>query len=56
MTSRFKDLETGDMYPEIIKNTTGNTAWANDHKTVFYTIKDPVTLEKRQDLQACFRD
>ena len=41
---RFKDLETGDMYPEIIKNTTGNTAWANDHKTVFYTIKDPVTL------------
>jgi len=41
---RFKDLKTGDMYPEIIKNTTGNTAWANDHKTVFYTIKDPVTL------------
>jgi len=41
---RFKDLETGEFYPEIIKNTTGGTAWANDHKTVFYTIKDPVTL------------
>ncbi len=41
---RFKDLETEEFYPEIIKNTTGGTAWANDHKTVFYTIKDPVTL------------
>jgi oligopeptidase B len=41
---RFKNLETGDLYPEIIKNTTGNTAWANDHKTIFYTLKDPVTL------------
>lgn len=41
---RFKDLETKKLYPEIIKNTTGGTAWANDHKTVFYTIKDPVTL------------
>lgn len=41
---RFKDLVSGELYPEIIKNTTGNTAWANDHKTVFYTLKDPVTL------------
>lgn len=41
---RFKDLETQEIYPEIIKNTTGSTAWANDHKTVFYSKKDPVTL------------
>ncbi len=41
---RFKNLETEEFYPEVIKNTTGGTAWANDHKTVFYTIKDPVTL------------
>ncbi len=41
---RFKDLETEEFYPEVIKNTTGGAAWANDHKTVFYTIKDPVTL------------
>ncbi|MEN8186866.1 MAG: S9 family peptidase [Bacteroidota bacterium] len=41
---RFKDLETNEIYPEVIKNTTGGSAWANDNKTVFYTKKDPVTL------------
>ena len=41
---QFKNLETGMLYPELIKNTTGSTAWANDHKTVFYARKDPVTL------------
>jgi oligopeptidase B len=41
---RFKNLETNELFPEIIQNTTGSTAWANDHKTVFYTRKDPVTL------------
>lgn len=41
---QFKDLETNEVYPEVIKNTTGSTAWANDNKTVFYARKDPVTL------------
>ncbi|MGI9531757.1 S9 family peptidase [Lutimonas sp.] len=41
---QFKNLETGALYPEIIKNTTGSTAWANDNKTVFYARKDPMTL------------
>ena len=41
---QFKNLESGKIYPEVIKNTTGNCAWANDNKTVFYTRKDPVTL------------
>jgi oligopeptidase B len=41
---RFKNLETNELFPEVIQNTTGSTAWANDHKTVFYTRKDPVTL------------
>ncbi len=41
---RFKNLETGEIYPDVIKNTTGGSAWANDNKTVFYTKKDPVTL------------
>ncbi len=41
---QFKNLETGEIYPEVIKNTTGSSAWANDNKTVFYTKKDPVTL------------
>ncbi len=41
---KFKNLETDKIYPEVIKNTTGGTAWANDNKTIFYTKKDPVTL------------
>ncbi len=41
---QFKNLETGELYPEIIKNTTGSTAWANDNRTVFYARKDPLTL------------
>ncbi len=42
---QFKNLETGDIYPEIIKNTTGGgSAWSNDNKTFFYTKKDSVTL------------
>ena len=41
---QFKDLATGEIYPEKIKNTTGTSVWANDNKTIFYTKKDPVTL------------
>ena len=41
---RFKDLQRGDLFAEVIPNTTGGTAWANDHRTVFYAKKDPVTL------------
>jgi len=41
---QFKDLETGTLFPEKIENTTGNAAWANDSKTVFYTQKNPSTL------------
>lgn len=37
---RFKNLETGEMYPDIITNTTGGAVWANDNKTIFYTRKD----------------
>lgn len=41
---RFKDLTTGEMLPDVIKNTTGSVAWAKDNKTVFYTRKHPTTL------------
>lgn len=41
---QFKNLATGENYPEKIKNTTGTSVWANDNKTIFYTKKDPVTL------------
>ncbi|SHJ68209.1 S9 family peptidase [Pseudozobellia thermophila] len=43
-TIRIKNLETGEIYPEKIENTTGGSVWANDNKTLFYTQKDPVTL------------
>jgi len=36
----FKNLITGELYKDIIENTTGSVTWANDNKTVFYTRKD----------------
>jgi oligopeptidase B len=41
---RIKNLETGKIYPEQIKNTTGGMTWANDNNTLFYTHKDETTL------------
>ena len=43
-TINFLDLETGKLYDEKIKNTTGSLVWANDNKTVFYSKKEEVTL------------
>ena len=40
----FKNLETGDIYKDVIVNTEGGGCWANDNKTFFYTAKNPVTL------------
>jgi oligopeptidase B len=43
-TIYFKDLLTGETLPDQIEEVTGNMAWANDNKTLFYSKKDPVTL------------
>ncbi|NJW52541.1 S9 family peptidase [Salinimicrobium oceani] len=43
-TIYIKNLETGEIYPEKIKNTTGGATWANDNKTLFYARKDEETL------------
>jgi oligopeptidase B len=40
----IKDIETGFVYPDIIKGTGGDPCWANDNKTIFYTANNPVTL------------
>lgn len=48
---QIKDLETGKIYPEVIKNTTGSATWANDNKTLFYTYKDPKTLRSTKILK-----
>lgn len=39
-TIKFKNLETGEIYPDEIPNTSGGITWANDNHTVFFTKKD----------------
>ncbi|HRR93551.1 MAG TPA: S9 family peptidase [Bacteroidales bacterium] len=43
-TIYFLDLQSGTLLPDIIENTTGNAVWANDNRTLFYTMRDPQTL------------
>lgn len=43
-TIQIKNLETGEILADKIENTTGGSVWANDDQTIFYTVKDPVTL------------
>jgi oligopeptidase B len=43
-TLQVKNLTTGAIYKDRIENTTGGATWANDNKTLFYTLKNPQTL------------
>lgn len=43
-TVYIKNLETGKQLPDVIRDVTGNLAWANDDRTLFYTKQDPITL------------
>lgn len=44
-TVRFKNLKTGEVYKDQIKNTEGGSyAWAADNKTFFYILRDQKTL------------
>ena len=47
-TLYFKNLTTGEIYSDEIPNVTGNVAWANDNKTLFYAKKDLTTLRSYQ--------
>jgi len=47
-TIYFKDLETGELLPDVIPLTQGGATWANDNKTVFYMLKDTVTLRSEK--------
>lgn len=40
----LKDLNTGKVTDLGIKNTEGETIWASDNKTIFYTAKNDITL------------
>jgi oligopeptidase B len=44
----IKNLETGELLKDVIKNTAGDPCWANDNKTFFYTVKNEVTLLEEQ--------
>ncbi|MFT3681976.1 MAG: S9 family peptidase [Ferruginibacter sp.] len=39
-----KNLETGEILKDEIKNTEGDPVWAADNKTIFYTAKNEITL------------
>ncbi len=43
-TIQVKNLETGEILADKIENVTGNSVWANDNKTLFYSTRDKVTL------------
>ncbi len=43
-TIHIKNLVTGKIYKEAIKNTIGGATWSNDNKTLFYTAKNKQTL------------
>ncbi len=47
-TIRFKNLETGEIMDDVIPLTTGRIVWANDNKTVYYVLKDDVTLRSER--------
>lgn len=47
----FKNLETGEMIPDYIENTSGSCCWANDNKHVFYSEKDLQTLRSNKILR-----
>jgi oligopeptidase B len=50
-TIYFKDLESGEILAESIANTSANVEWANDSKTIFYSIKDAITLRNDKILR-----
>lgn len=43
-TLHVKDLESGQILEDTIVNTSGSASWANDNKTLFYSLKDEQTL------------
>ncbi len=41
---QIKNLETGELLSDKVDNTAGNSVWADDNKTLFYSKQDDVTL------------
>ena len=47
-TLNFLDIQSGSLLPDKIENTTGQSVWAADNKTVFYVTKDNKTLRSNK--------
>lgn len=45
-TLAVKDLRTGELLPDHVEKT-GSVVWANDNKTLFYTVEDPAKRQYR---------
>ncbi len=43
-TVQIKNLITGEIFADTIENTSGDSTWANDNQTLFYTRQDEKTL------------
>ncbi len=41
---QVKNLKTNEILEDKIENSSGESTWANDNKTIFYTHQDQVTL------------
>ncbi|MCJ0826837.1 S9 family peptidase [Luteimonas sp. 50] len=41
---RFRNLDTGELYPDEIRGVSANLVWADDNRTLFYVENDPETL------------
>ena len=52
-TIMFKDLQTEKTVGDVISGTTGSMAWADDNKTLFYTLKNPETLRSEKLMAHC---
>jgi oligopeptidase B len=47
-TIRITDLASGELLSDVIPEVTGNVAWANDSRTIYYGKQDPETLRSYQ--------
>ena len=43
-TIRIKNLDTGEIHPDIIHGASNDLVWADDNRTLFYIENDPETL------------
>jgi oligopeptidase B len=50
-TINFMDIQSGSLLADKIVNTTGESVWAADNKTIFYVTKDNETLRSNKILK-----